>query len=85
MNHRREGRKIKRIKNAMDNIDIEDAKRLRLECNRLCENGELGSLSHGRKSKLRLTNALCQKYKRLKEKLTMLVGTYVLEFDVAWE
>ena len=55
--------------------------------NRLCENGELGSLSHGRKRKLREANdnALCQKYKRLKEKLTILVGTYVLEFDVAWE
>ena len=85
MNHCREEEEIKIIKNAMDEIDIGDAKRLRLEYNRLCENGELGSLSHGRKRKLREANALCQKYKRLKEKLTMLVGTYVLEFDVAWE
>ena len=85
MNDRREEEDTKIIKNAMDEIDIEDAKRLRSEYNHLCENGELGSLSHGRKRKLREANALCQKYKRLKEKLTMLVGTYVLEFDVAWE
>ena len=76
MNHRREEEEIKKIKNAMDKIDIEDAKRLRLECNRLCESGGLGSLSHGRKRKLREANALYQKYIRLNEKLTMLLGTY---------
>ena len=56
----------------MDEIDIEDAKRLQLEYNCLCMSGELGSLSHGRKRKLREANALCRKYDRLKEKLTML-------------
>ena len=79
MNHGREEEETKIIKNAMEEIDIEDAKPLRLEYNRLSESGELCSLSHGRKRKLREANALFQKYKRLKEKLTMLVGTYVLE------
>ena len=44
--HRREEEETKIIKNAMEEIDIEDAKRLRLEYKRLCESGELGSLSH---------------------------------------
>ena len=56
----------------MDEIDIEDAKRLQLEYKCLCMSGELGSLSHGRKRKLREANA----YNILKEKLTMLLGTY---------
>ena len=75
MNHRREEEDTKIIKNAMEEIDIEDAKRLRLEYNCLCESGELGSLSHGRRRKLREANALCQKYKRLNKELTMLLGT----------
>ena len=74
--YRREEEEIKIIKNAVDKIDIEDAKRLRLEYNRLRESGELGSLSHGRKRKLREAHALYQKYIRLNEKLTMLLGTY---------
>jgi len=77
--HRREEEETKIIKNAMEEIDIEDAKRLRLEYKRLCESGELGSLSHGKKRKLREANAVCVKYDSLKEKLTRLVGTYVLE------
>ena len=76
MNDCREEEDTKIIKNAMDEIDIEDAKRLWLEYKRLCESGELGSLSHGRKRKLREANALYQKYIRLNEKLTMLLGTY---------
>ena len=61
MNDCREEEDTKIIKNAMDEIDIEDAKRLWLEYKRLCESGELGSLSHGRKRNLREANALCQK------------------------
>ena len=76
MDHRREGEEIKIIKNATDEIDIEDAKRLRLEYYRLRESGELDSLSHGRKRKLREANTLYQKYIRLKEELAMLLGTY---------
>ena len=44
--NRRDEEETKITKNAMDEIDIEDAKRLRLEYNRLCKSGELGSLSH---------------------------------------
>jgi len=66
--HRREEEDTKIIKNAMGEIDIEDAKRLRLEYNRLSESGELGSLSHGRKRKLREAIALFQKYKRFKKR-----------------
>ena len=79
MNDCREEEDTKIIKNAMDEIDIEDAKRLWLEYKRLCESGELGSLSHGRKRKLREAKALCDKYNRLNEELTMLLGTNVLE------
>ena len=60
MNHRREEEETKIIKNAMDEIDIEGAKRLRLEYKRLCESGELGSLSHavGRGSNERPTHCV---------------------------
>ena len=75
MNHRREEEETKIIKNAIDEIVIEDSKWLRLEYNRLCETGELGLLSHGRKRKLREAKALCDKYKRLNEESTMLLGT----------
>ena len=44
--NRRDEEETKIIQNTMDVIDIEDAKRLRLEYNRLCKSGELGSLSH---------------------------------------
>ena len=70
--NRRDGEETKIIQNTMDEIDIEDAKRLRLEYIRLCKSGELDSLSHGRKRKLREANA----YNILKGKLTMLLGTY---------
>ena len=76
MDHRREEEEIKKIKNAMDEIDIEDAKWLRLEYDRLRESGELGSVSDSRKRKLREANALYRKYTRLNEKLMMLLGTY---------
>lgn len=76
MNDCREEEDTKIIKNAMDEIDIEDAKRLWLEYKRLCESGELGSLSHGRKRKLREAKALCDKYDSLNEELRMLLSTY---------
>ena len=76
MDHCQEDEEIKIIKNATDEIDIEDAKGLQLEYYHLRESGELDSLSHGRKRKLREANALYQKYIRLKEELTMLLGTY---------
>ena len=77
--NRRDEEETKIIQNTMDKIDIEDAQRLWLEYIRLCKSGELGSLSHGKKRKLREANAVCVKYDSLKEKLTRLVGTYVLE------
>ena len=67
--NRRDEEETKIIQNTMDEIDIEDAKRLRLEYNRLCKSGEL---SHGMKRQLREANA----YNILKGKLTMLLGTY---------
>jgi len=70
--NRREEEETKIIKNAIEEIDIETAMRLRLDFLSVRESGELGLISHDRKRKP--TEVLCNMHNSLNEELALLLG-----------